>query len=140
MIVCDTSGLIAYFDGSETQHPEIREAIDIDHGPFVISPFVLAELDYLMSARRGVKVALSMLGALTSGAWELASFDIDDVRQARGVIERYEDLNIGLTDASLVVLAARYNTNRLLTLDTRHFRAVRTMAGKAFELLPDTYI
>jgi hypothetical protein len=33
-------------------------------------------------------------------------------------------------------LAARYRTDRLLTLDHRHFRVVRSIAGKPFALLP----
>jgi predicted nucleic acid-binding protein len=36
----------------------------------------------------------------------------------------------------LVVLAQRYRTDRLLTLDHRHFRVLRTQAGKPFTLLP----
>lgn len=48
----------------------------------------------------------------------------------------YEDQGIGLTDASLVVLAHRYRTDRLLTLDHRHFRILRTAAGGSFTLLP----
>lgn len=51
-------------------------------------------------------------------------------------IERYRSLSIGLADASLVVLADRYGTNRLLTLDERRFRAVRPLGGGAFRLLP----
>lgn len=50
----------------------------------------------------------------------------------------YAELNIGITDASLVVIAARYNTTRLLTLDQRHFRTVRPLWGaSAFRLHPN---
>jgi len=42
---------------------------------------------------------------------------------------------IGLADASLVVLAARAATRSPLTLDERHFRAVRPQQGGAFRLL-----
>src|SRR5664280_2640498 len=53
-----------------------------------------------------------------------------------GVDRAYGDLGIGLADASLVVLAARTATRLLLTLDERHFRAVRPQQGGAFRLLP----
>jgi predicted nucleic acid-binding protein len=46
------------------------------------------------------------------------------------------DLGIGLTDASLVVLADRYRTNRILTLNERPFRALEPLGGGSFELLP----
>jgi uncharacterized protein len=97
---------------------------------------VLAELDYLLSRRLGSAASLAALDELTSGAWELPAFGIDDLRSAHGLIAQYADLEIGLTDASLVLLAARYGTDRVLTLDHRHFRVLRTVAGREFELLP----
>jgi hypothetical protein len=36
----------------------------------------------------------------------------------------------------LVVLAERYWIDRVLTLDHRHFRLIRTSAGKTFTVLP----
>jgi predicted nucleic acid-binding protein len=56
--------------------------------------------------------------------------------RAAGVVERYSDLRIGLADASIVVLAARYGTARVLTLDERHFRAMRPLQPDAFTILP----
>jgi predicted nucleic acid-binding protein len=105
-------------------------------GPFVVSPYVLAELDYLLSKRQGHEASLAALDELTSGAWELPSFGIEDLRRARGLIEQYSDQQIGLADASLVLLATRYRTDRLLTLDQRHFRGLRTISGRPFVLLP----
>jgi uncharacterized protein len=66
----------------------------------------------------------------------LAEFGQHDVAQARSVIAKYADLKIGLADASVVVLAARHLTSRVLTLDTRHFRAVEPLQGGSFTLLP----
>lgn len=55
---------------------------------------------------------------------------------ARDVVARYRDLELGLADASLVVLANRWQTRRLLTLDKPAFRAVTRLQGGSFELLP----
>jgi len=52
-------------------------------------------------------------------------------------VSRYRDLRIGLTDASIAVLAERYGTNRVLTLDERHFRALKLAGGKPFVVLPE---
>ena len=60
----------------------------------------------------------------------------DDMAAAANVVAAYADLGIGLADASLVVLAGRFETNRILTLDERHFRTLRTPAGEPFTLLP----
>jgi uncharacterized protein len=111
-------------------------AIENDPGPVVLSPYVLAELDYLLLVRSGVSVELDFLREIGTGVFELASFGRDDLARAIGVIERYRDLSIGLADASLVVLAERYATTRLLTLDERHFRVIRPLHARAFALLP----
>ena len=56
--------------------------------------------------------------------------------QARSVIAKYRDLKIGLAHASIVVLAARYMTTRVLTLDLRHFRVMEPLQGGHFTILP----
>jgi len=135
-LICDTSGLIAYFDASDAHHRKVAATIDGDSGPFIVSPFVLAELDYLLATRRGFDAQGAALSELASGAWDLACCPRDDLQRARDLVDRYRDQSIGLADASLVVLAARYETDRVLTLDHRHFRVLRTTTGQPFTILP----
>jgi len=135
-VICDTSGLLAFFDVAESQHGTVTEAIIGEDGPFVVSPFVIAELDYLLATRRGTDAEIAALSEIAGGAWELPSFDASDLSEAAEIIERYGDQGIGVADASLVVLASRYRTNRILTLDRRHFTVVRAPSGAAFEVLP----
>ena len=59
-----------------------------------------------------------------------------DFGAALRVAHRYRDLELGLADASLVVLAQRFRTRRLVTFDERAFRAVAPLQGGSFTLLP----
>lgn len=136
MILADTSGLIALLNAGDSQHREVIAALDNERDEFVVSPFVLAELDSLVVSRWGVDRELAMLTAIRERC-EIATFDADDLVAATNVIARYEDHEIGLTDASIVVLAQRYSTNTVLTLDRRHFRVLRGNKGRPFRLLPD---
>ncbi len=138
MLVCDTSGLLAYFDASDAYCARVSSVIEADPGPFVVSPYVVAELDYLLATRRGKRAEVIAMTELSGGAWELPSFGLSDLRHACSVIERYQDQGIGVADASLVILAKRYRTDRLLTLDHRQFRMIRTVEGGPFTLLPQT--
>jgi hypothetical protein len=52
------------------------------------------------------------------------------------LVERYHDRDIGVADASIVVLADRWRTREILTLDRRHFGVVRPLTGGRFRLLP----
>lgn len=50
---------------------------------------------------------------------------------------KYADLALGVTDCLNIVLAHRYRTNTVFTLDERHFRAVQPLSdAAAFHLLP----
>jgi len=104
-------------------------------GPFLLSPFVLAELDYLLAARVGQDAQEALLEEVGRGIYLLPNFEAADVRQALEVMRRYGDLGIGLADASIVVLAERHTCNTVLTLDERHFRVLQA-AGKPLRLLP----
>lgn len=136
MIVLDTSGLLAALDASERHHAAAATALLAAGAPRLLSPFVLAELDYLLANRVNPGASRALLEEVSGGAYQLEPFDGADVARAAAVIDRYLDLNLGLADASIVVIAARYETRDLLTLDERHFRAIRDDRGHAFRLLP----
>ena len=97
---------------------------------------MLAEVDYLVSTRHGVPAELAVLDELAGGAWELVGLERTDVRAARDIIARYSDQRIGLADASMVVLAERFGTRTIATLDKRHFGVLRTSTGEAFTIVP----
>jgi hypothetical protein len=102
----------------------------------ILSPVVLAELDYLVSRKLGTEAELTLLNDVAVGAYTLAAFDTADVAVARGIAKRYRDLSVGIADASVVVLARRHGTEDVLTLDDRHFRAMTSTRGRPFRLLP----
>lgn len=135
-LILDTSGLLAALDADQVHHEAARAAVAAAGGPLVLSPFVLAELDFLLLARVGGDAEQALLEQVRDGVYTLAGFTNEDVGAALAVIDAYRDLRVGLADASLVVLAERYRSHRLLTLDERHFRTVRSRRGRPFTLLP----
>ncbi len=54
-----------------------------------------------------------------------------DIRRCRELIATYRNLDLGLADASVVGVAERLGVRRVLTVDQRHFRAVRRREGPA---------
>lgn len=135
-MIVDTSALLAFLDLHEPAHAAVVRALESDPGPFVVSPFVLAEADYLVATRHGVPAELAMLDELASGAWDIASWSSDDLRLARSVVHRYRDQEVGLADAANVVLAARYGTATMATLDRRHVEVLRQLDGGSFDIVP----
>jgi hypothetical protein len=136
LILVDTSGILAALFSDQNRHDECAEALLNATPPLIISPFVLAETDYLIQKFGGVDAETLFLAEIGRGAYELATFDKDEVEAARHLITKYRSLGIGLADASIAVLAVRYETLDVLTLDERHFRAIRPAPRKSFRILP----
>ena len=136
MIVVDTSGILAAFDSAEPEYARASRSLLQAAPPLLLSPFIAAEVDYLLQTRLGAAAELVFLEDIANRAYALESFGAEDVRSALNVLAQYQDLNIGLADASMVVLAHRYDTLDVLTLDERHFRALRGPGGRRFRILP----
>jgi predicted nucleic acid-binding protein len=105
----------------------------------VVSPFVVAEAGYMLHSRLGAGAARMFARDVISEAYELAEWAAIDHGAAPTVTGQYGDGKdyISVADASNVVLADRYRTTSLLTLDQRHFRQIRPLWGADhFTLLP----
>lgn len=136
MLLLDTSGLLAAIDEGQRRHAECAAVLASRPGPFLLSPFVLAELDYLLATRVGRDAQHALLDEVARGAYRLEPFDASDIDVAKRIMLRYRELQPGLADASMAVLAARHRVRDVLTLDRRHFEAMRQVNDRPFRVLP----
>jgi hypothetical protein len=136
VILLDTSGLLSAIDRSQRHHHAARRALEAAPPPWILSPFVLAELDYLVATRVSQDAERALLAEVGRGVYRLETFEAGDIESAERLIGRYRGMEIGLADASIVVLATRYGVRELLSLDERHFRTLRGPGGRPFRLLP----
>ncbi len=136
MILLDTSGLLSYLDVRSREHADCVSALESSIGPYLLSPFVLAELDHMVSDRLGADAAMELLGEVAGGVYRLEPLDAADITAAHDVLTRFRDLRAGLADASVVVLSRRYGVDDVLTLDQRHFRVLSPAPGRSFRILP----
>lgn len=124
---------------AERVHPHkaaARKFLESRQEQLVLSPAVAAEIDYLVLQRGGVGANRAFLRDLAAGRFTVPAFEQDDFRVVAELISRYAALDVGLADLSIVVLARRYRTTRILTFDQRHFRTLKPLQGGAFTLLP----
>lgn len=136
MILLDTSGILAALFDDQKHHEECAQIMRDDDGPYILSPFVLAEADYLILKYGGIEAEQMFLEDVELGRYLLAEYHQFWMGDTRRMVHRYRDLNIGITDASLIVLADEYKCYDVLTLDLRHFRALRSITRKVFRILP----
>ena len=139
-VIVDTGGLISAVNERSPLHRKAGEVLDRlreEGARLVVSPFVLAEVDYLLSEIEGrPDVVLEVLRDVARGGYHLEPLSGGDLDHAADVIERYADRNISLADAANVVLAGRHDTLDILTTDELHFRVLRGPGQKPFRLLP----
>ncbi|MFC9796798.1 PIN domain-containing protein [Streptomyces sp. NPDC057695] len=141
IVVADTSGLLAALDSTHPENTAATEAIQAA-GLLVMSPLLLAELDHVATRELGREAALSAVDDIRHwmrrGRVSMPEVTEDHLGAAQMVRLRYAALDLDLADAVNVALAAEYDTDAILTLDRRDFRAVRPLGRhKAFRVLPD---
>jgi uncharacterized protein len=135
-LIVDAGALYAQADADEPGHGAVARILRDEIGTLATSQLVVAEADYLILRHLGIGVELAFLEDLARGTYVVDALTPSELGGARDVTVRYRDLELGLADASLVVLANRWQTRRLLTLDERAFRTVTPLQGGSFELLP----
>jgi predicted nucleic acid-binding protein len=135
-LIVDAGALYAQADADEPRHAAVRAILERERETLVTTELAVAEADYLILDRLGLDVELAFLDDLAEGTFVVECLDRAQLRAARDVVARYRDLRLGLADASLIVIAERYASRRLLTFDERAFRAVAALQGGSFTILP----
>jgi predicted nucleic acid-binding protein len=137
VIVLDTSVVLALIDASDINHERVWKWMEGVPDELCTTPLVLAELDHMVPLKGGSVAAEAVRADFSDGAytvewWRSALYETIEVAN------QYESIELGLTDASLIALAAHLETTRIATLDERHFRVVRPLDGdtERFTLLP----
>lgn len=122
-------------DANDPDHGLLVATLEQWPGELVVSAFTAAEADHLVLARLGVDAELALLEDLAI-TYTVQALDSAGLKRARDLCAQYRDLQLGLADASMVVLAEQWSTRMIATFDQRHFRAVVPLQGGAFQLLP----
>jgi predicted nucleic acid-binding protein len=133
-LIIDTRAILASFDEAYPEYPAIARILG-EADLLVVSPFIVTEVDYMLSSRLGADAARAFGQDVVTGAYELA----EDHAVAVAITRQFNGPKnyIGIADASNVVLADRYRTTTMVTLDQRHFRQLRPLWGADhFTLLP----
>lgn len=135
-LILDSGGILSALDPNQEDHQAFADSLTSYRGLLIVSPFVIAELDYMLLSRYGRQDQLAFLEEVDRGAYRLENFGRRDFARARELIEEYEHLEgFGIADASNVVLSERYGTRGILTTDQRDFRQIK-LDGQYFHILP----
>jgi predicted nucleic acid-binding protein len=133
--VVDAGPLVASVDTSDPDHERSAGVLTQTGYRFVVPVLAVAEAVHFIGLRLGSLVEAAFIDGLAAISIESPT-DEDWARIAQ-LVRRYHDFPLGTVDASVVALAERLNTDLIVTLDHRHFRAIRPRHVAAFRLLPE---
>jgi predicted nucleic acid-binding protein len=132
--IVDTGPLVASANKVDPAHSACVEALRSSDYALVIPALCVAEAAYLIGRKQGAAIESIFLRALESFSVQ-APVGRDWLRIAE-LVEKYSDLSIGGTDASVVALAEKFGTDIIITLDRKHFQVIRPRHVERFRLLP----
>lgn len=132
--VVDAGPLYAAADAADPDHGSVVDALARPDLQLVVPALVVAEATCFVGSRLGAKAEAAFLRGIAELDVEAPTAD-DFVRIAE-LVDEYGDFPLGGTDASVVALAERLGASVVVTLDRRHFGAVRPKHVESFTLLP----
>lgn len=134
LAVVDAGPLYAAADGDDVDHAESVAVLARADLRLVVPALVVAEATCFVGRRLGAKAESAFLQGL--GVLDVEGPDREDFDRMAQLVAEYADFPLGGTDASVIALAERLDADIVITLDRRHFAAVRPRHRDAFELLP----
>jgi predicted nucleic acid-binding protein len=104
-LVIDAAPLVALADRQEPRRDAIVDVLRAERGSLFIPAAVTSEIDYLLDQRFGPPARRAFLEDLAAGRYESPALDSTEYGIALDLDRRYADLNLGLADLSVIVLA-----------------------------------
>jgi uncharacterized protein len=132
--IADTGPLYAAVDADDDHHASAVATLSRADLRFAVPALVVAETTYLVGKRFGMHAEADFLRS--ARVLDVEGPTPDDFERMAELVDQYADFPLGGTDASVVALAERLGASVIVTLDRRHFGAIRPRHCDAFELLP----
>ena len=134
LAVVDTGPLYATADVDDQDHLTSCAVLARADLRLVVPALVVAEATYFVGRRLGAAAESRFLEGI--GTLDVEGPSREDFARMAELVEQYSNFPLGGTDASVIALAERLDAAVILTLDRRHFSAVKPRHRDAFELMP----
>jgi uncharacterized protein len=134
LAVVDAGPLYAAADADDHDHASSLAVLSRSDLRLVIPALAVAEATYFVGRRLGAPAESAFLHGL--GSLDVEGPTGEDFVRMAELVADYADFPLGGTDASVIALAERLGSPIVVTLDRRHFAAIRPRHREAFELLP----
>lgn len=131
----DTGFLFAVFDKDDAHHKECSAVYNVAER-VLLPEVVIPELAYMMASHLGYEKLVKFLRSVAAGDFVLVPTELEDLKRAAEILEKYADSRVDFVDCVIVAIAERLNIQRILTVDRRHFNLFRPRHCDCFEIIP----
>lgn len=135
IVIADTGFVVALLNSSDARHIDVA-AIYLQQQQILIPQTVLSEVAYLLGRNAGILTVVAFLRGIAASRFRLVALTDPDLERVAEILEKYADSRIDFVDASVMAVAERYGSTKILTLDQRDFRLFRPLHCQSFEILP----
>ena len=133
-ILLDTGIVYAYYDRSDKWHDRARTLVQGEQHGLILPAPVVPEVDHLLGRRLGSKSRLTFYAGIIEGYYLVADLSKDGYARVADLNRRFDDLDLGFVDASIIALTETLGLSRIATTDRRHFDPLA--ATFSLEILP----
>lgn len=134
-VILDTSAIIALSDKRHHLNKEIIDLVSQKETICIIPSTVTVEVCQLLKYRFGSKYEKKFLEEIDKSSFIMEIVTFKDISRILQILSKYDDLNAGYVDSSIVAIAERLGTNKLATLDRKHFSVLIPDGFEYFDIL-----
>jgi uncharacterized protein len=127
--------LVAVMNRRDTHHVRMTALLEARDDEFVVTPYVVAEVAYLVQKFAGADAEIAFMQAIRDGLFRQQPLDEQDLARIVELMGRFRDFPLGAADASVIAVAERLKIHQIASMDG-HFRAVQPRGLDFFTLLP----
>lgn len=133
--IADTGFVVAVGNQADSYHDACNK---VYRGESVIylPQSVLSEVGYMLKRELGNQGLAMFIRQLPATKYRILALDTADLPRIADLLQQYADSRVDFVDASVVAVAERLNSRRILTLDKRDFQIIRPEHTQYFELHP----
>ncbi|WP_280441970.1 PIN domain-containing protein [Nocardia vulneris] len=133
-LIVDANVLVAVMNRKDKRHAEMRAFLSTRSDEFIVTPYVVAEVTYLLQKYAGAQAEIQFMQAVRDGVFR-EEFDPKDTTRIIELMQQFASFPLGAADASLIAVAERLGVQDIATADN-HFRAVQTAGLDFINVLP----
>ena len=134
-VIIDTGAIIGLVDKSCQHHGRISDIIKRTDLNLIVPSPVIPEACYMLNKKFGPITEIKFLEEIISVNLQIEILKFVDILRIVEILKKYESLNIGFVDGSIVAIAERLKINQILTLDNKHFNSIVPVGFDYFEIL-----